>query len=76
MRTKLNLIMGGEGMELIDWSERYPELTPFQLAVLESTYCLCGKPKPIGQNNCGCGRIAPLTPQDLAESDMERDLRG
>jgi hypothetical protein len=39
-------------MELIDWSERYPEATSRQLAVIESTYCPCGNPKQIGQRSC------------------------
>lgn len=46
-------------LELIDWSERFPNETPFQLAIRESTFCLCGKAKEIGQSNCGCGKSVP-----------------
>ena len=46
-------------LEFIDWSERYPEESSLQIAVRESTYCLCGKRKEIGEQNCGCGKIAP-----------------
>jgi hypothetical protein len=42
-------------MELIDWSERYPEETQAQIGQRQSTYCPCGKSKQIGQPDCGCG---------------------
>jgi hypothetical protein len=38
---------------------RDPEESSLQIAVRESTYCLCGKRKEIGEQNCGCGKIAP-----------------
>ena len=41
-------------IQLIDWSERFPEETARQIAVRQSTVCLCGKPKEIGATDCGC----------------------
>jgi hypothetical protein len=40
-------------IELIDWSEQYPNESSLQIAVRQSTYCLCGKQKEIGEANCG-----------------------
>lgn len=38
--------------ELIDWSERHPAETGRQIAIRQSTVCLCGKPKEIGVMSC------------------------
>lgn len=36
-------------VELIDWSERYPQLSSLELCYLESTVChMCGGQKEIG----------------------------
>lgn len=40
-------------LELIDWSERYPQESSLQIAVRQSTVCTCGKNKEIGQATCG-----------------------
>jgi DNA-directed RNA polymerase beta' subunit len=45
-----------EKLELIDWSERYPNESALQIAIRQSTYCLCGKAKEIGHGHCGCGK--------------------
>lgn len=42
-------------LELIDWSERYPNETQAQIGQRQSTVCGCGKPKEIGEADCGCG---------------------
>lgn len=47
-------------LELIDWSKRYPKESPLQIAIRQSTVCLCGKAKEIGDVNCGCGRKATI----------------
>jgi len=39
-------------MELIDWSKRYPQETSRQIAIRQSTVCLCGKRKEIGKMKC------------------------
>lgn len=36
-------------MEMIDWSERYPDETALQIALRQSTRCICGNPKEIGE---------------------------
>ena len=41
-------------IEMIDWTEHYPNESPLEIAIRQSTYCPCGKPKEIGQANCGC----------------------
>lgn len=41
-------------VEFVDWAERFPEESAVQIAVRQSTFCLCGKPKDIGQSSCGC----------------------
>ncbi len=43
-----------ETIELVDWSERFPHETALEIAVRQSTFCLCGKSKNIGQSSCGC----------------------
>ncbi len=40
-------------LELIDWSERYPEESALQIALRQSTVCTCGKAKEIGHATCG-----------------------
>jgi hypothetical protein len=40
-------------LELIDWSERFPQESSFQIAVRQSTVCLCGQQKNIGDKSCG-----------------------
>jgi len=42
-------------LELIDWSERYPNETQAQIGARQSTYCFCGNKKEIGPIDCGCG---------------------
>lgn len=42
-------------LELIDWSERYPNETQAQIGQRQSTICGCGKAKEIGEASCGCG---------------------
>jgi|SRR5882757_50500 len=40
-------------LQLIDWSERYPEESALEIAIRQSTVCPCGKPKQIGEPTCG-----------------------
>lgn len=40
-------------LQLIDWAERFPAESSFQIAVRLSAVCLCGKPKEIGEPTCG-----------------------
>lgn len=47
-------ILADKDLEFIDWSERFPRETALQIAVRQSTFCLCGKSKDIGQASCGC----------------------
>lgn len=39
-------------LELIDWSKRHPKETSREIAIRQSTFCLCGKPKEIGSMTC------------------------
>ncbi len=39
-------------LELIDWSERFPNESSLQIAIRQSTFCRCGKPKEIGEPRC------------------------
>ena len=41
-----------EKVELIDWSKRYPEEKPLDIAKRQSTHCLCGNEKEIGRIQC------------------------
>lgn len=52
-------------LELIDWSEQYPNESQAQIGQRQSTYCPCGKTKEIGEADCGCG-TKPFDPWALA----------
>jgi hypothetical protein len=39
-------------LELIDWSERHPKEDARTIAIRQSTFCPCGKPKAIGTLHC------------------------
>jgi hypothetical protein len=39
-------------LELIDWAERYPNESAFQIAVRQSMFCTCGQAKEIGTLHC------------------------
>jgi hypothetical protein len=39
-------------LELIDWSERYPNESSREIAIRQSTLCLCGRGKEIGRKRC------------------------
>ncbi len=41
-----------ETIRLIDWSERFPQESSLQIAVRQSTVCLCGQQKNIGDKSC------------------------
>lgn len=41
-------------MQLIDWAERFPNETSLMIAIRQSTVCVCGQAKEIGQRDCGC----------------------
>jgi hypothetical protein len=46
-------------LEMIDWSERFPQASSRDIAIRQSTICLCGKCKEIGVmqcNDCQRGR--------------------
>ena len=49
------MMRGSAFIRLIDWAEEYPNETPLEIAIRQSTICPCGKPKEIGQADCGCG---------------------
>lgn len=43
----------------VDWAERFPEETATQIAMRQSTICLCGQSKEIGKTSCmrvGCAQ--------------------
>src|SRR5205809_158525 len=78
-----------ETLELIDWSEKFPNESSLQIAIRQSTYCLCGKQKEIGQPTCGgCKKPArivsywyrgSLNVNQLAgngrQAELEQDIR-
>lgn len=39
-------------LELIDWSERIPQASSRDIAIIQSTRCLCGACKEIGMFSC------------------------
>jgi hypothetical protein len=39
-------------LELIDWSERFPNESSWEIAIRQSTLCLCGRQKQIGNRYC------------------------
>jgi len=53
-------------MTPIDWTKTYPLEKPGQIAVRQSTRCLCGETKQIGEANCPWCR-ALASPPYLAE---------
>lgn len=57
-------------LELIDWAERHPEENAQQIAIRQSTFCPCGKPKQIGESTCGHGRKGAAP--ELKESQPTR----
>ena len=48
-------------LELTNWADEFPSESPLQIAIRQSTVCLCGKPKQIGEADCGCGKSAPAS---------------
>ena len=57
-------------LEMIDWSERYPNEIGPKLCLRESTYCYCGKPKQIGIADCGCGVTDTISQKPLTDGQM------
>lgn len=45
--------MKRQRLELIDWTEQFPNETPLEIAIRQSTFCPCGKTKEIGERTCG-----------------------
>jgi hypothetical protein len=50
LMTKLGI---QKPLEMIDWSDRFPNEDSRTIAFRQSTLCLCGKPKEIGVMKCG-----------------------
>ncbi len=75
-----------ETLELIDWSEKFPNESSLQIAIRQSTFCPCGKQKEIGNKTCGHdSRIIPFWYRGSThvdplqgngkEPDLEQDIR-
>jgi hypothetical protein len=55
-------------LELIDWSERYPNESSREIAIRQSTLCLCGRGKEIGRKRCWrCDNAAKVSHGALPE---------
>lgn len=61
-------------IELIDWSERYPDASALEIATIQSTYCLCGQHKEIGAFICNsqCSLNKPTSDEKLMLEFMTR----
>ncbi len=42
-------------MELTDYSKKYPNKSSIEIAKIQSTFCICGNAKEIGEETCGHG---------------------